>query len=703
MEGLGSVNRARWRTACRAEPWWRESTAAVSEVASWSASVGDSDTAILSVEWGAVGSVQHSHSGPLVASRSHLRCCHSASQQQQRLPAIVHHLPALRRQPHASCTAIVAALPERPLTLTHSHSLVMAEHSFATSSVLPSTPPEPPPAAPIGALQASRVRHLLPLLSRYPICTFCLLRLCNVRSPDAYTSHPLPSLRQQLLALCPQLPSQSPAVCFTCLNVLAGLRDRMAEVVAAERYAQYDFSSLWFTLSLPVTLMLRHVALSSHLLASHPQLSNDTTTLPIAEVKDIVRVLLAQTLPSLISTPLLPAASASPHSIELQLLWSFPTTANEERLMERHTREIERRQRKKRYKASDVMTVNNVLQAIPHITAQQATTLLHSYFRQSAAATDEAKIETDSAMLQLACSEAAVLTFQLYRSPVLLMGSYIKHSRAISQTPWTIDGDDSPPAAASPTTDSTAAAASAALVRPKSRITATSVEEELTCHLLPHFVCSSHRFSSSGREDLDVRMLGEGRTFVLEIIDAKRVPAEDDATVWMAMERAVNSGSESVDVRGVRLCSKAEFAAMKAGVETKCKRYRAIVHAMDALSEARLAPLRALTFPLIVQQRTPIRVLHRRSALTRVKVLHSVEWSVINAHWLQIDIVTSAGMYVKEWVHGDRGRTVPSLSSLLGTLCECVQLDVTALLHDAQAGAADGDRVTTDAEELKSE
>ena len=596
------------------------------------------------------------------------------------------------------------------LLLSHSLAvtLIMAEPPLFTSSVSPSAPPEPlleSPPAPIAALQAARVRHLLPLLAPYPLCALCLLRLCNVRSPDAYTSHSLPALREQLLALCPELPSQPPAVCFTCLNVLLGLRERMAEVVATERYAEYNFSSLWFTLSLPVTLLLRHLALSSHLLASHLQLSHDSTALPVADVKDAMRTLLAHVLPTLISIPLLPAASPSPHSIELQLLWSAPTTSDEERLMERHTREIERRQRKKRYRVSDVMTVSNVLQAMPHVTTQQANTLLYSYFQQPTPP-QAAKSDADGAVRRLVCGEAAVLAFQLHRVPVLLIGNYIKHSRAISQSPWTISSDGTPPAPVSPSAGSATAASAAtpATVRPKSRITATSVEEELTRHLLPYFVCSGHRFSSSGREDLDVRMLGEGRTFVLEISDAKHVPAEEDAAVWAAMERALNDGSESVEVRGVRLCSKAEFAAMKAGVETKSKRYRAIVHSIGALSEAALAPLRALTFPLTVQQRTPIRVLHRRSAMTRAKLLLSVQWSVINAHWLQLDIVTSAGMYVKEWVHGDRGRTAPSLSSLLGSLCECVQLDVMELLHSGVNGVGDSSQSTiADEEEVKSE
>ena len=40
--------------------------------------------------------------------------------------------------------------------------------------------------------------------------------------------------------------------------------------------------------------------------------------------------------------------------------------------------------------------------------------------------------------------------------------------------------------------------------------------------LYPFFffmICADHRFSSSGREDVDVRMLGDGRPFIVELIN----------------------------------------------------------------------------------------------------------------------------------------------------------------------------------------
>lgn len=46
---------------------------------------------------------------------------------------------------------------------------------------------------------------------------------------------------------------------------------------------------------------------------------------------------------------------------------------------------------------------------------------------------------------------------------------------------------------------------------------------------------------------------------------------------------------------------------------------------------------------------------------------------------LIVDMVTQAGTYVKELVHGEFGRTSPSISSIIGQEIDIVELDVTAI------------------------
>jgi tRNA pseudouridine synthase 10 len=62
------------------------------------------------------------------------------------------------------------------------------------------------------------------------------------------------------------------------------------------------------------------------------------------------------------------------------------------------------------------------------------------------------------------------------------------------------------------------------------------------------------RFSSSGREDIDVRMLAEGRPFVLEVVDPHRTkfsPAQ-----YMEMQREVNESTHLVRIRDLQRITK---------------------------------------------------------------------------------------------------------------------------------------------------
>ena len=79
---------------------------------------------------------------------------------------------------------------------------------------------------------------------------------------------------------------------------------------------------------------------------------------------------------------------------------------------------------------------------------------------------------------------------------------------------------------------------------------------------------------------------------------------------------------------------------------------------------------------LQVNQKTPVRVLHRRSQLVREKFVYGLRASIINNHYMQLFVIASAGTYIKEFVHGDLGRTTPSIGELLKTEADILQLDV---------------------------
>ena len=80
-------------------------------------------------------------------------------------------------------------------------------------------------------------------------------------------------------------------------------------------------------------------------------------------------------------------------------------------------------------------------------------------------------------------------------------------------------------------------------------------------------------------------------------------------------------------------------------------------------------------------QKTPFRVLHWRTLMDRDKIIFKLEVKKINEHFLILDVLASAGTYIKEFVHSDLGRTNPSIKSILNSNCDILQLDVRDLVY----------------------
>ncbi|OQR91567.1 tRNA pseudouridine synthase [Achlya hypogyna] len=255
-----------------------------------------------------------------------------------------------------------------------------------------------------------------------------------------------------------------------------------------------------------------------------------------------------------------------------------------------------------------------------------------------------------------AVQSPATLVVTVERSPVYVAGRYLKYQRGLSQTPWVLDGE---------------------------RMGDSSVEEAIGDVIAPEFRAKSYKFHTAGREDVDVRMLGNGRPFILELLDAKVATLSPEA--FATVQNRVNAANlDVVEVRELTGATKEGFAALQSGADSKRKTYCCVVWTSGVLTPARVATLNGIV-DLKVAQKTPVRVLHRRTLLTRPKVIHDARVEVLNDHYMLLRLTTSAGTYVKEFVHGDLGRTFPNVASLLGCDADILQLDVENLI-DGQPG-----------------
>ncbi|NUC73310.1 tRNA pseudouridine(54/55) synthase Pus10 [Haloterrigena sp. SYSU A558-1] len=198
----------------------------------------------------------------------------------------------------------------------------------------------------------------------------------------------------------------------------------------------------------------------------------------------------------------------------------------------------------------------------------------------------------------------------------------------------------------------------------------TSVEQTVRPHVVDAMDGDEGTFHGAGREDVDARMLEEGRPFVLEV---KRPKIRDPDPA--ELEREINDAAEgSVEVEGLRLATYEMVERVKE--HDASKRYRADVEFADPVDEADFeAALEELT-GTTVQQDTPQRVDHRRADLTRERTVYDIDGELRSPTEAEVRLHGEGGLYVKELISSDDGRTEPSLAGLLEIDAEVTALDV---------------------------
>ncbi len=177
------------------------------------------------------------------------------------------------------------------------------------------------------------------------------------------------------------------------------------------------------------------------------------------------------------------------------------------------------------------------------------------------------------------------------------------------------------------------------------------------------------KFHGAGREDIDVKMLGKGRTFVLEIKEPKirRIDLKK-------LEASVNEHAKGkVEISEMKFVAKDRRAVIKESSRDTYKVYKATVELDTDIDTATLDSLKSIK---TIKQRTPIRVSHRRADKIRTREIKSLEYKKIDSRILELVIECEGGLYIKELISGDENRSKPSVTEILGTNAKCVELDV---------------------------
>jgi len=201
-----------------------------------------------------------------------------------------------------------------------------------------------------------------------------------------------------------------------------------------------------------------------------------------------------------------------------------------------------------------------------------------------------------------------------------------------------------------------------------------SVEELISNSLLNEFKGTDMVLHGSGREDIDARMLGSGRPFVLEIKEPKR----RNVDLRIAEGRVNTDNTGKIEVNELQYVKKGMVAKLKNAKADKTYQVNVELKTTDTVREDAVKNALDALCGVVIEQQTPTRVAHRRADLVRKRKVATARLVSFTAEAYRavIELKCDAGLYIKELISGDKGRTKPSFSALLGVEAEVTELDV---------------------------
>ncbi|CAD5215797.1 unnamed protein product [Bursaphelenchus xylophilus] len=241
------------------------------------------------------------------------------------------------------------------------------------------------------------------------------------------------------------------------------------------------------------------------------------------------------------------------------------------------------------------------------------------------------------------------------RESVFIAGRYCKYSRCLPQSPWTADEEIQ-------------------------IVNGNSVSEKIGNIFVKSFHATGFRFIASGREDIDVRMLGNGRPFAVNIINAKKTESMKGLKKQTTLDllRELINNELDISISPLSVISNNQAQVLNVGQEEKRKMYSCVCFSSRIITDEMLRSLEAKV-PVKIIQKTVVRVLKRRALHDREREIYLLKALRLDDFHFQLKMETQAGTYIKEFVHSDFGRTSPSIGELMGLQADDIdilQLDV---------------------------
>jgi len=197
-----------------------------------------------------------------------------------------------------------------------------------------------------------------------------------------------------------------------------------------------------------------------------------------------------------------------------------------------------------------------------------------------------------------------------------------------------------------------------------------SVEELISEEFIKATKAKDEAFHGAGREDIDVRMLGNGRPFVLELKDVHK----RKINLSKIKDQINKKNKDLIEIIDLSFSNRDKISYIK---EAKFKKiYKVVFKCQNSINIEKLKKAIQSLHGKSIKQRTPSRVAHRRADKIREKYIYNCKIESLEGSIATVILETESGTYIKELISGDDGRTVPSLSKLVNMPCEVVELDV---------------------------
>jgi tRNA pseudouridine synthase 10 len=204
-----------------------------------------------------------------------------------------------------------------------------------------------------------------------------------------------------------------------------------------------------------------------------------------------------------------------------------------------------------------------------------------------------------------------------------------------------------------------------------------SVEEIIAGPLLEKTGGEDVAFHAAGREDVDARMLGTGRPFIMEVKKPRRRFID-----LQSLTEVVNKQARGkVEVLNLRSASKDDVRRLKKA-EASAKIYKVLIDFDRDVSDEELETIKKALAKAVIRQQTPLRVLHRRADLIREKYIYEAHLKKLAPNRAEMKIRCQGGLYIKELVSGDEGRSVPSVASIINVEAKPLKLDVLKVIME---------------------